>query len=106
MTDPVTLSFSCVVRGHTDHWEAFCLDLDLAVQGRSYDYVHDQLRKAIEGYIEAALLEDEQTRDRLLNRRAPLRVRLYWAFRLFWATISGRSLNHDSITGFAVACPA
>jgi hypothetical protein len=104
MANSVTLS--CVVRGHTDRWEAFCLDLDLAVQGRSYDQVRDQLLKAIRGYIEAALLEDEQTRDQLLSRRAPLRVRFYWALQLFWATISGRSPTSDSITGFAVACPA
>jgi len=97
---------SCVVRGHTDHWEGFCLDLDLAVQGRTYDQVRDGLLKAINGYIDAALLEDEQTRNELLNRRAPLRVRLYWALQLFWATISGRSPKSDSITGFAVACPA
>ena len=104
MADSLTLS--CVVRGRTDHWEGFCLDLDLAVQGRSYDQVRDGLLKAIDGYIEAALLEDEHTRDQLLNRRAPLRVRLYWALQLFWATISGRSRKSDSITGFAVACPA
>jgi hypothetical protein len=101
-----SLTLSCVVRGHTDHWEAFCLDLDLAVQGGSYDQVRDRLLKAIQGYIEAALLEDEQTRDQLLNRRAPLRVRLYWALQLFWATVSGTSRKSDSITGFAVACPA
>lgn len=104
MADSLTLS--CVVRGHTDRWEAFCLDLDLAVQGRSYDQVHDALLKAITGYIEAALHEDEQTRNQLLNRRAPLSVRLYWALRLFWATLARRSLQNDSITGFAVACPA
>lgn len=104
MANSVTLS--CIVRGHTDHWEAFCLDLDLAVQGRSYDQARDQLLKAIRGYTEAALLEDEKTRDQLLNRRAPLRVRLYWALQLFWAMISGRSPKSDFITGFAVACPA
>ena len=104
MTNSVTLS--CVVRGHTEHWEGFCLDLDLAVQGRSYDQVRDGLLKAIDGYIEAALLEDEHTRERLLNRRAPLRIRLYWALQLFWATIFSGSRKSDSITGFAVACPA
>ena len=82
-------SLSCIASGHGDQWEAFCLDFDLAIQGRSFDEVRRFLGKAIHMYVERALELPEPSRSQLLNRKAPLLVRLTWAWRLFWTTALG-----------------
>jgi len=69
----------CVARGSGDRWEALCLDLDLAVQGRSFDEVRGLLDEAVNTYVEDASAEAEPARSRLLARRVPLHVRLAWA---------------------------
>jgi hypothetical protein len=81
-TGPATLF--CVARGHQGEWEAFCLDLDLAVQGRSFDEVKDQLERVVAGYVDSALAEPEPARSQLLHRRAPFSVRLTWGCG-FWS---------------------
>jgi len=77
----------CIATGHGDQWEAFCLDFDLAVQGKSYDEVRRFLDKAVHMYVERASVEPDPARSQLLNRKAPLSVRLMWAWRLFWSTL-------------------
>jgi predicted RNase H-like HicB family nuclease len=97
----------CIATGHGDEWEAFCLDFDLAVQGRSFEEVKRDLRQAIEMYVEAALAEPEPARSQLLSREAPFFVRLMWACRLFIVIISRRA-NRDTAfpIEFPVTCPA
>jgi predicted RNase H-like HicB family nuclease len=97
----------CIATGHGDEWEAFCLDFDLAVQGRSFEDVKRDLHQAIEMYVESALAEPEPARSRLLSREAPFSVRLIWGWRLFLATISRRA-NRDASgpIEFPVTCPA
>jgi hypothetical protein len=95
----------CIATGRGDQCEAFCLDLDLAVQGGSFEEVRSYLNVAIESYMEAARAEPEPNRSRLLARKAPLWVRLTWAWRLFRSTISGRSDDNSTIE-FPVACHA
>jgi hypothetical protein len=96
----------CVARGRDAVWEAFCLDLDLAVQGTSFDDVKGQLERAVSGYVEAALAEAEPARSQLLNRRAPLFVRMTWGWRFFLAAVLRRSRGQDATVGFPVSCPA
>jgi hypothetical protein len=96
----------CVARVHGGAWEAFCLDLDLAVQGRSFDEVKDQLEHAVADYVESAMAEAEPARTQLLNRRAPFSVRLTWGLRFLLAALfRGRSAN-DATVGFPVSCRA
>lgn len=97
----------CIAVEHSDGWEAFCLDFDLAVQGRSFDEVKRDLHQAIKMYVEAASAEPEPARSQLLCREAPFFTRLMWAWRLFLATISRRA-NRDTSAPieFPVACPA
>jgi predicted RNase H-like HicB family nuclease len=97
----------CIATGQGDEWEAFCLDFDLAVQGRSFEEVKCDLRQAINMYVEAALAEPEPARSRLLSRDAPFFIRLMWAWRLFIVTISRRA-NRDisAPIEFPVTCPA
>lgn len=98
-------SVRCVVHGMGNQWEGLCLDLDIAVQGNSLADVKNRLNNAVHTYVEDALAENEPHRSRLLGRKAPLRVRLFWAVALFLATLSKRS-DRDSAESFAVPCPA
>ena len=101
----MTLSFWCVVHGHGTEWEGLCLDLDIAVHGQSLQDVKTTLEQAVSSYIEDASKEDEATRKRLLARRAPFRVRLPWALRLFFRSIFGnRKSGNDETAGFLVSC--
>lgn len=98
----------CIASGHGTDWEAFCLDYDLAVQGRSFEEVRLSLAKAIDMYLDSALAEPEPLRTRLLARRAPFRVRLMWAWRVFWSTLAIHAARRDSYPATVefVACPA
>ena len=88
-------------------WEAFCLDFDLAVQGRSFEDAKSHLQHAIKTYVEDALKEEESQRARLLNRRAPLPIRLFWGWRFFMSAIRNRRDSKNTVTiGFPVSCPA
>jgi hypothetical protein len=100
--------FYCVARGHHGAWEAICLDLDIAVQGRSRDEVKRLLNSAIHSYLIDAAKEPEPTRSQLMSRSVPLHVRALWALRLGIASVRGRRLdrNNNSAVGFQVACHA
>lgn len=95
----------CIASGHGREWEAFCLDFDLAVQGSSFDEVHDLLDGAIRMYVERVMIEPEPARTQLLNRKAPFFVRVSWGLRLFRSVISGHT-DRDSTIGFPLACHA
>jgi hypothetical protein len=94
----------CVARRGGDQWEGLCLDLDLAVQGRSFDEVRALLEKAVNTYIEDAGAEAEPARSRLLARRVPLHVRLVWAWRFFKAALYGRTAGGDSAVWLPITC--
>lgn len=61
-------------------WEAICLDLDIAVQADTVEQAIHELREAIVVYVETVTDLPEKERRRLLNRRAPLslRVKFLW----------------------------
>lgn len=98
-------TFYCVAHGRGDGWEGLCLDLDLAVQGHSFVEVKTLLHEAIKSYVVDALKEEEPHRSRLLKRRAPLRVRAYWATRFALAALRGKR-DSDNPVGYPEACPA
>ena len=101
----MTQSRFCIARGRDDAWEAFCLDLDLAVQGRSFDEVRERLGQAVVSYLESASAEAEPARSQLLNRRAPFLVRLKWSWRFLLSALFGHG-HDDATVGFPVSCPA
>jgi predicted RNase H-like HicB family nuclease len=87
----------CYAEGRDGEWEAICLDLDIAVQGRSFEDVFRSLRKAIALYLQtiADLRPDE--RRLLLRRRTPLSVRLKFvidAVRVLLSAHRGRKRRH------------
>ena len=70
----------CYAAGKDRQWEAICLDLDIAVQGASFEDVSSSLEKAISLYLKSVSDLPSKERERLLNRRAPLRLRLQFAW--------------------------
>ena len=62
--------------GRGGDWEAICTDLDLAVQGTSLQEVREEIRNAIDTYLEylGELPKDEQ--DRLSKQKSPLSLRM------------------------------
>ena len=102
------IPLECVAHGSGHHWEAICLDLDIAVQGHSLQEVSGLLRETIESYIADAMAQEEPLRSQMLNRSVPFFVRAAWAWRLFYATMVGRRLEkqREATIGFPVECHA
>ncbi len=96
----------CVVRGRGSEWEGFCLDFDLAVQGRSLVEVMGLLKTAILEYIDAAEQEPEDIKKALLARRAPLKTLLLWKWRVAKWNLFGKKTAEDSTFGFPIPCRA
>ena len=95
----------CHAKGHTGDWEAICLDLDIAVQGESFEDVFGSLNESISLYMKTVEELPEADRARLLHRRAPLSVRFKFFFYALWSLL-GNNSSHDSRAQFTVACPA
>lgn len=98
--------YLCFARGHEGSWEGVCLDLDIAVQGESFEEVQNLLQEAILEYCHAAREEEDQAAAaRLLNRAAPWRVRLLWTWRVL-ASSWRKTPQQDISASFPVACAA
>lgn len=96
----------CVAKGNEEGWEALCVDLDIAVEGRSFEDARARLNDAIRTYVEDASKEDSATYQALIQRKAPLHVRLAWAWGLFVHALFGKNRNHNLTAGFDLPCPA
>lgn len=69
---PGQMVLRCFAEQKGTVWQAFCLDLNLAVQGDSRYEVKAKLQSQIAEYLHDALAgEDRQYADQLLTRRAP-----------------------------------
>jgi hypothetical protein len=94
-----------IAHGRDHEWEAFSLDFDLAVQGRSFEEVSQRLTEAVGAYVASAMEEPEPARTALLTRTVPLRVRLLWGMRIaLWTMFHGKR-TEESTFGFPVSCP-
>jgi hypothetical protein len=71
-----TRTLHCYAEGRDGDWEAICLDLDIAVQGRSFEEVFGSLREAISLYLRTVADLPTDERPALLRRQAPFTVRL------------------------------
>lgn len=88
----------CYAEGRDGEWEAICLDLDIAVQGRSFEEVFASLREAIALYLETVADLQPEERGPLLHRSAPLSVRLKFlahAVRGLFGDHDGRRQRHQ-----------
>ena len=96
----------CFAHGNDDAgWEAICVDFDIAVSGRSFDEVKKLLDDAVASYVADVRQESEDTRRRLLSRRAPWHVRFMLTARLVAFNLF-RGRSKDGQASFPVACPA
>lgn len=83
--------FHCYAEGQPGQWEAVCLDLDISVQGDSFEAVDKSLREGIALYLEEVSEYPEREQRRLLNRKAPLSLRL----RYLWYMLKSNG-NDDN----------
>ena len=95
----------CLAFGREGAWQAFCLDLDIAVEGRTFEEAESRLRDTIATYVQDVAALDESDRERLLNRSMPLWTRLGFAVRAFLGVLRNRAedgYQHQ----FTMPCPA
>jgi predicted RNase H-like HicB family nuclease len=102
----MTKNLLCYAAGRAGDWEAICVDLDLAVQGQSFDEARALLQRSIDLYVAEAAKEAPEEAARLLSRAAPLWVRTKWAAKLFWHLVSRQNGRDRSYAGFDLSCPA
>jgi len=96
----------CIAEGRPGDWEALCLDLDIAVQGSSFEEVRSLLGEAVKTYFDDAAREGPKDRERLLRRRAPLRVRFAYGSRIFLNALVGHRQTGELHGSFEIPCPA
>jgi predicted RNase H-like HicB family nuclease len=91
-------SLRCYAEGRDGEWEAICLDLDIAIQGSSFEEVFRSLQEAISLYLESVTgLPPAERRD-LLDRPAPFSVRfrfLVYALRGLLPDSDGDTQRHQ-----------
>jgi predicted RNase H-like HicB family nuclease len=100
-----TRKLLCYARSDGEGWEAFCIDLDIAVQGATFAEVVATMSEAITTYVEDARHEEPSTARRLLSRRAPWHVRLSYTVRAILHLLAGRN-DPVAEASFDVHCPA
>jgi len=90
----MTRTLHCYAHGDESGWEAICLDLDVAVQGDSFDDVYRGLNEAITLYVESLADLPAPDRDRLLREAAPLAVRFKFLALALRAFFLGRTRGY------------
>ena len=99
--------FRCYAVGRSGNWEAVCIDLSLAAQGRSLDEVRQTLSESIIQYLDyvEGLPVDEQ--EAFLNRKAPLGQRMeFYRALLSWLLRRGGDSRDDKPLSVPVFCDA
>lgn len=61
----------CFAEFKDGHWQAFCLDFTLAVQGDSLQEVKEKLNRQVDMYVREAMTIDADHAAELFARRAP-----------------------------------
>lgn len=95
---PRQMILRCFAEQKGSVWQAFCLDINLAVQGDNLHQVRAKLHAQINDYLYDALAgEDRVYAGQLLNRRAPLGL---WAKYYTYKSIYQLRLAHNGIREF------
>src|SRR5260370_42139894 len=95
---------SCYARGVGSSWEGICLDLDIAVQGDSFQDVSRRLRDAITSYLDYIETLPERDRERLMYRRAPLWTRSRWILGAISTMVFRRTNNERTYHNYSIPC--
>ena len=96
----------CYAHGRPGAWEAICIDLDLSTSGPSFEAVMASLKEAIDLYVECAMQEAETDRQRLLERRAPLHLRLRHLISFYLSRVWDDQQDDELRAGFQLNSPA
>ena len=80
----------CYASGTDGDWEAICLDLDIAVQGHSFEEAQTSLGKAIRMHLERVSELPAEEQAGLLYRPVPLTERIRFALEAFLLALSLR----------------
>ncbi len=83
--------------GNGDDWEGICTTFDIATQGSSLREVEKLLREAAEDYLEELNNFHPQQRNRLLNRKSPLRLRVLLRIRYLLSRIIKTKANRPKV---------
>jgi len=94
----------CYASGREGAWEAICLDLDIAVQGRSFEEVAALLEEAIVLYLETVNDLPEAERAAFMSRAVPFWTRLGFAIEAFWSALRAKA-DGDLKHQFTMALP-
>ena len=89
-TSPQRLLY-CYASGRDGAWEAICLDLDIDVQGSSFEEASTLLQEAIAVYLQTVSELPEAERAALLSRPVPFWTRLGLAIEAFWSTLRAKA---------------
>ena len=76
----------CYARQKEGVWQAVCIDLNLAAQGKTLEKAKRRLHVQILDYVREACTIDRAHFEHLMNRKAPLSLR----FNYYFAYISQR----------------
>ena len=88
----------CYAEGRNGEWQGICLDLDISVQENSFENVFQALNEAIALHLEAVSALPETERAHLLDRPAPLSLRLRflgYALRSLFTGDDGDGYHHQ-----------
>jgi ADP-heptose:LPS heptosyltransferase len=96
-------SLHCYAEGQDGDWEAVCLDLDIAVQGRSFEEVFNSLRAAVSLYFQAVADLPSEQRSALLHRAVPLSIRLKFLLHAMRGLFAGGDTRQRHQFTMAVA---
>lgn len=91
---PKDLILRCYCEEKGNVWQAFCIDLNLAAQGSSFQDSKNKLHKQIVSYLNDALTgEDRKYAAQLLSRKSPVAFRIKYHFYKFLCQIDGAKEN-------------
>ena len=96
----------CGAEGHGNEWEAICFDLDIAVQGSSFEDVFESLNTAIALYAETVEALPAGERARLVEQSAPLRVKLKFFVRAFSTLFRDHGNDGSYSHQYTIPCAA
>ena len=96
----------CCAHGGGTEWQALCVDLDIAVQGVSFDEVRSSLTTAIDMYLETVTGLPAEERTAFLRRRSPWHVRVRFAIMAWFPGLLSRRRAHGFTLRPHVSVPA
>lgn len=92
---PGDMVLRCYAERKGDQWQAFCLDLNLAAHGDTFQDVKSRLDEMIWSFVyDATVGEDAQYADQLLPRRAPLS---YWLTYYWYSAIQRARIAKNGV---------